>query len=328
MKYIINESSKPISKIGLGISRYGTLVDKAQSYDLLDLFLHYGGNVIDTARNYYEWVDNGRGKGEQLLGDWMQDRQNRDLIVVSTKGGVRNCGKVFTADLSKDNLTLELQESLDSLRTNYLDIYLLHRDEPDRPIEEIIETVQEIVPYVKNGLIGVSNWSAARLKAANSYALQHGLHPFKVVQTWWSISSYTETMWGDPTTTWMDDEMYQYCIKNQILAMGYTSQAKGFFQKAISVGLNNIDEMLKYRASNSANLIKLQHMDEYCRKNHLDPTAVVSGYITSNPLSGIALISTSNPDHLSEIMRCADYNLPISEIEWYDRIDLIQNDKY
>lgn len=110
--------------------------------------------------------------------------------------------------------------------------------------------------------------------------------------------------------------------------MGYTSQAKGFFQKAISVGLNNIDEMLKYRASNSANLIKLQHMDEYCRKNHLDPTAVVSGYITSNPLSGIALISTSNPDHLSEIMRCADYNLPISEIEWYDRIDLIQNDKY
>lgn len=321
MKYIFY-NDKYLSKIGLGVSRYGTLVNKEQSYLLLDTFVQNGGTVVDTARNYYEWVENGRGKSEELLGQWMEERKNRESMVVSTKGGVRNSGKVFTADLSCKNLRTEMAESLDALRTDYVDIYLLHRDEPDRMVEEIVDSVQELLPFVKNQLIGVSNWSVERLKKANSYALSHGLTPFKVVQTWWSIASYTSSMWDDPTTTWMSAELYQHCLENNILAMGYTSQAKGFFQKAISSGLSSIDPFLKKRILTENNLRKLDHMNKYCLENNVAPTAVVSAYITSNPLSGLALISTSQIEHLVEILNCSDYILPMDEINWYDSLDM------
>ena len=310
MKYIELPGGKKLSKIGLGVSRFGTRVPDELANAMLDKFLKSGGTLIDTARNYYEWVENGRGKSEEFIGKWMEAHKCRDEIVLSTKGGVTNRGKQFHVDLSRGALLAELGESLEALRTDYLDIYLLHRDEPERPVEEVMDTLQEIAAMGKCGSIGVCNWRCERIAAANRYALRHNLIPIQIVQTWWSMASYTETMWDDPTTTHMDRETAEYCRSHQCVVMAYTSQAKGFFQKACSVGTDRLDSMLKYRMLTEENLEKLIILQGYCASSGCTPTDVVLGYITSHPLKGTALVSCSSLAQLEDVMASADYILP------------------
>lgn len=298
-----------MSQIGLGTGRFGTRVEKGLAFEMLDYFYQNGGNVIDTARNYYEWMENGRGMSECCIGEWMAKRRNRDEICLCTKGGVRNEGKLFISNLSKNSLLNEVKESLGALQTDYIDLYLLHRDEPERPVEEIVETIQTIKDAGKVSVLGVANWTIERIKAANEYAVAHGMESFQVIQTWWSLAEYTETMWNDPTTTHMDKKTYEYMLQHQILGMAYTSQCKGFFQKAFYKGLNHIDPFLKQRIATPTNIKKFEYIKKYCEKNSISPTAIVNGYITSNPLKGIALVSVSNMQQLMDIMDVSDYFL-------------------
>lgn len=318
MKYT-NKFGMNLSKIGLGTGRFGTVVSEETSFEMLDLFYENGGNIIDTARNYYEWVENGRGKSEQTIGKWMAKRGVRDKVYISTKCGVRNEGKTFYMNLSKENLLEECKQSLEALQTDYIDIYLLHRDEPERPVEEIIETLQVVQETGKVKVIGVCNWSADRVKKANVYAIENGLIPFKIVQTWWSIAAYTPNMWNDPTTTWMDMEMYSYLKENNLLGMAYTSQAKGFFQKAIQDGYENVDDFLKHRVATEENLQRLERIREYCEQKKVSPTAVVNGYITDNDVEGLALVSCSKLEQLRDILEHCDVSV---DREWIRQFEV------
>lgn len=320
MKYLDLPTGKRMSKIGLGVSRFGTRTPEELACAMLDRFIQAGGTLVDTARNYYEWVENGRGKSEEFLGSWIQKHGCRDQLVLSTKGGVTNRGKQFFVDLSCEGLTLELRESLDALKTDYLDIYLLHRDEPDRPVEEIMDTLQQIAVLGRCGCLGVCNWRPERIRAANLYADRYGLRPIKIVQTWWSLASYTDAMWDDATTTHMDPETSQYCQERGCLVMGYTSQAKGFFQKACAVGAEHLDPMLKKRILTPGNLKKLEFLKDYCGKTGCSPTDVVLGYLTSNPLQGTALVSCSGLEQLEDILKSADYTLDVSVIRLLDQL--------
>ena len=193
MKYI-EKCDMRMSKIGLGTGRFGTRLDKITAFQMLDAFVSGGGNVVDTARNYYEWVENGRGISEKTIGSWMTARGIRDKIYISTKGGVRNVGKKFYINLGKENLLNELKESQDALQSQNIDIYLLHRDEPERPVEEIMDTLQLVAEKSNVKALGVCNWSAERIIAANRYAIMHGYKPLLMIQTWWSIAAYTDKM--------------------------------------------------------------------------------------------------------------------------------------
>lgn len=319
MKYITLPGGKMLSKVGLGVSRFGTKIPEELANAMLDQFMDSGGTLVDTARNYYEWVENGRGKSEEFLGRWMENHKCRDRLVLSTKGGVSNKGKQFYINLSYETLLTELKESLEALRTDYIDIYLLHRDEPGRPVEEIVDSLQKIVEAGKCGQIGVCNWPISRIRAANRYAHNHGLIPIEIVQTWWSMASYTDTMWDDPTTTHMDHETEDYCKEHSYIVMAYTSQAKGFFQKACARGVESLDPMLKHRMLTSKNLEKLKKLRDYCTKTGCTPTDVVLGYITSNSLNGTALVSCSNITQLADVLKSADYVLPNKIIQQIDQ---------
>lgn len=320
MKYLTLSNGKKMSKIGLGVSRFGTRTPKELSEEMLNHFCQSGGTLVDTARNYYEWVENGRGKSEAFLGEWMERQKCRDRLVVSTKGGVYNVGSKFYVSLARDALLKELEESMDALRTGYLDIYLLHRDEPERPTEEIVESLQEIAEKSCCHELGVCNWSCQRIREANQYAANHGLLPIRFVQTWWSLASYTESMWNDPTTTHMDAETAAYCQAHKCIVMGYTSQAKGFFQKACTVGIEHLDPLLKRRIMNEQNLRKLAELQKYCAGSGCSPTDVVVGYITSNPMPGTALVSCSRVEQLDDILASADYQLEEESIRRFDAI--------
>lgn len=310
MKYINDECiKKRVSKIGIGTGKFGTKISDELAFEMLDLFVEYGGTVVDTARNYYEWIENGRGKSEECLGKWIESRKAREQVCIATKGGVKNKGKIWEINLSRDNLVQELKESLEALRTDYTDIYLLHRDEKERPVEEIVETMQYIAEIGNIGALGVANWNIARIKDANQYAERHGLKPFKVLQTWWSIAEYKEEMWDDKNTTHMDRETHQYMLENNLIGMAYTSQCKGYFQKAAQLGNNRVNDFLKKRIETNNNLYILDYLVRYSEENSIDMTSLVNAYITSNSVEGIALISCSTLEQLLDVVTHCDYRM-------------------
>lgn len=320
MKYIYEPGSElSLSQIGLGTGRFGTIVSEEDAFMMMNLFLRKGGNVIDTARNYYEWVENGRGKSEACIGKWMSKYNTRDKVCICTKGGVRNEGKKWYIDLSKKTLLDELNQSLATLQTDYIDIYLLHRDEKERNVGEIIENLNFLKEQGNISCIGVANWSTDRIIEANKYADAHSLCPIQVIQTWWSLAEYTKEMWNDENTTHMDEQMYQYMLKKSILGMAYTSQCKGYFQKK-KLGDEYVSDLLRKRIETDTNKRKAQFISEYCDNNDITPTEMVLGYITSNPINGIALVSCSNEKQLYDVLEHCDYIMPQNVIDKIDSI--------
>ena len=313
MKYLQKKLSGidvPISKIGLGTAKFGSRMSEETAYSLLDLFYDNGGTLLDTARNYDEWAKYGRGKSEECIGNWIVKRKNRTRVVLCTKGGVRRnkLGERYF-DLSYQGLYQEMQESLEALKTDYIDIYLLHKDEKNRAVEEIVDSMQKICELGNVKVLGVANWSVERLKKANDYAKKNGYKQFDIVQTWWSLAEYTKEMWNDENTTYMTNDMYGYLLDNRLVGMAYTAQCKGFFQKAIKYGIDNVDEFLKKRIVTGKNLRILRYIKNYCLENSVNPTAVINSYITDNLLEGISLVSCSSVEQLNEILECADYVL-------------------
>lgn len=271
--------------------------------------------MLDTARSYSPWEHDGRGKSESCIGKWIEKNKVREEVVVVTKGGIK--GNII--DNSRENLVRELNESLEALKTDYIDIYLLHKDDLRRSVEEIVETMQLLKEMASVKKIGVANMNFKRFYEAVSYAEKNHMEPFTTLQTWWSLAEYKKEMWNDEMTTHMESEMYQFLKEKNILCMAYTSQCKGYFQKMV-LEETNITPFLKERIETKRNIKKAEYIKKYCKANNIHPTAFVNGYITSNALKGIALVGCSTVNQVQDIMNNCDYVLPQSAIDEIDKI--------
>lgn len=323
MKYLhyqFNNVSMDLSKIALGTGRFGTRLSEDVSFEMLDAYTSNGGNLIDTARSYSEWQPGGRGLSEKTIGRWLSQTGMRDRIYISTKGGMNRIDGKLVIDLSRETLMRELDESLEALNTEYADLYFVHRYDSTESVCAVMDTLNSFVEAGKVKAIGVSNWPLEKIMLANEYAVKNHMIPFTVAQLWWCLAEYTENMWNDPTTTHMDDYFYKYFIENNIPVMAYTSQAKGFFSKAMKVGIDNLDDFLKMRILTEANRSKFEAVKAICRDEKCDPSAVVLAYITSNPLPGMAIVGCSTIEQLNEAIYNADFNLEQYLIEMLDAI--------
>lgn len=310
MLYLTDELiGKKISRIGMGTARMGSRYDEMLSFELLNMYEDNGGNFLDTARNYYEWMEEGRGKSEETIGKWMLEKGNRDKLCILTKGGTYGIGSK-KIDLSEQALTRDIHESLRALQTEYIDIYALHRDEPKREVGEIMYTLQKIIEIGKIRRICADCWDIDRIMQANQYAYRHGLTAFSAIETWWSLAEYTDEMWNDPATTNMTEKTLEYIEKKDMLAIGVTIQCRGFFQKAIKYGIENISNELKERIATKRNIKKMEFIKEYCDKNNISVSAFVNSYICSGRYRSVGLISCSNTEQLEEIMLGSDFEMP------------------
>lgn len=317
MKYIRDKKiNKNISKIGLGCGRLGSTYTDELSVNLLDTFYEGGGTLLDTARSYSPWENNGRGKSEACIGRWMERKGNRDNIVIVTKGGIVD-NKINN---TRENLDRELAESLEALQTDYIDIFLIHKDDKTRPIEELAETISYLGDKYDIKRLGFSNIGYSRLREYDKYVTENRMERLVYIENCWNVADYKYEMWNDEYCVGMSRELYQYMLENHMTGLAYSSQCKGYFQKFVKSGPKGIDDFLKTRVENERNLKKAQYIKEYCQREAVSPTDVVVGYITSNELCGIALVSPSSIGQEKDILAGCDYVLPKNVI---DEIDLL-----
>ncbi|WP_229074532.1 aldo/keto reductase [Actinoplanes sp. DH11] len=183
--------------IVLGALAFGTRIDHAQSFDLLDHYLDLGGEWIDTADNYAFWMDpSGRGgQSETVIGRWLDQRPGaRERVRISTKGGAE--GFPDNADgLSGPALTKALGGSLDRLRTERVELYWAHIEDRSVPLAETVETLGGFVADGRVVRLGVSNHPTWRVDRAREIARSRGLAGYSAIQLRWS---YLQPLPGFP----------------------------------------------------------------------------------------------------------------------------------
>ena len=153
----LGDSGLRVSEICLGSwLTYGGAVESAQAEACVDAAFEVGINFIDTANVY------SRGKAEEFLGEVLSKRP-RDSYILATKllGEMPN-GK----GLSREQVHLQIDDSLARLRTDYIDLYQAHSWDGDVPLEETLEAFAEVVRAGKARFIGVSNWSGEQIQQA------------------------------------------------------------------------------------------------------------------------------------------------------------------
>lgn len=174
--------------IGSAWSDFMGSMTKEESFKLLDAFAEAGGNFIDSANNYQD------EQSETFLGEWMAQRQNRDLMFVATKyttqyrGYELGKGKVVNySGNHKKSLALSVRDSLRKLQTDYIDLLYLHWWDWTTSIEEIMDSLHMLVQQGKVLYLGISDTPAWIVAAANTYARAHGKTPFSVYQGRWNV---------------------------------------------------------------------------------------------------------------------------------------------
>ncbi len=216
--------------ICLGSAFLGAVIDKAESFALLDAYVAAGGNFIDTAKVYSDWIPGERSRSEKLIGEWMTARGNRNAIVLATKGAHPPLS-TMTPRMSAQDISDDVHASLSHLRVHSIDLYWLHRDDPATPINAIIDALNTHVRAGKLRYLGCSNWRVARIREANAYAAASGQAGFVASQPMWSAAVVDPAGIADKTMAIMDAETHAFHNSTQLACVPFSSQAGGLFTK-------------------------------------------------------------------------------------------------
>ena len=170
----LGQTDLQVSAIAFGTWAFGGewgAVDVQDSKDTIHHAVELGINFFDTAQGY------GFGVAEQLLGDALRERTNRENVIIATKGGLRRDGDHLVRDASKQWLRRGVESSLDNLKTDYIDLYQIHWPDPHTPPEETAETLEELVKEGKIRHAGVSNYDVEQMQALGRYGRVETLQP-------------------------------------------------------------------------------------------------------------------------------------------------------
>jgi aryl-alcohol dehydrogenase-like predicted oxidoreductase len=173
-----------VSGLCLGANVFGWSADAEQSFTVLDAFASAGGTFVDTADSYmWRAPGNSGGESETILGDWMAARGNRDRMVIATKVG----SWPEHPGLGGENIKAACEDSLRRLRTDHIDLYYAHKDDPDTAQEETLDAFDALVEEGKVRAVAASNFSAERLRSALEISDRDGLARFTALQPHYNL---------------------------------------------------------------------------------------------------------------------------------------------
>ena len=303
----LNKHGPQIAKISLGTAGFGSSVDREVAFSLLDEYYEAGGNLLDTARVYADWLPCGHGASERTVGEWIASRGLRERVLISTKGAHPPMGALHTSRVNREAILFDMEESLRTLSTDYVDIYFLHRDDESRPVSEIMPTLHELVRSGKVRFLGASNWRAARIAEANAFANANGLTPFTFSQIMYSYAEINAECFEDDTQVIMNPEEYAAYRSTDLTLMAFSSQGQGFFSRAAKNGLDALSPSFRARYDNETNRARLVKLQEIAAETGITPTAIGLLPLLYNPdFDTLPIIGPSRPETLRASLAALD----------------------
>ena len=299
MKYASIEGlDKKVSRLLMGVDNQTTI---AHATVMFDDFVEQGGNAFDTA-----WVYGG-GRNERLLGQWVKNRGIRRDVVILDKGA-------HTPWCTPDYLTRHLFESLDRLQMDYLDIYLMHRDNPAVPAGEFVDILDEHRKAGRIRIFGGSNWTMERLDAANAYAKKKGIDGFAALSNNLSLARMIDAVWAGCLSSG-DPEFRAWLRKTRMPLISWSSQARGFFTERARPDDRSDEELVRCWYSDD-NFERQKRAKDLARMKGVLPINIALAYVLCQPFPTFAIIGPRTLEETRVSLAALDVELTPEEVKW------------
>lgn len=283
-----------------------------EGFALLDAVFERGGTAFDTAHGY------AGGDADRVLGAWMEARGNRGQVVIVGKGCHHNADRrrVTPYDLESD-----LMDSLARLRTGYVDLYLLHRDDPALPVAPIMDALARHQEAGRIRAYGGSNWSPERLEAANEYAARHGLPPMRASSPNFSLAVQRRAPWPECLSISGPDGAGDraWYLRAGMPLLVWSSLAGGFFSGLLR--RDNLDAqpegLLKLSAETYGSEENFRRYDAaraIAEKRGVSVPQVALAYLFGSGLNVFPLVGARSAQEFADCAAAAELELSAPEL--------------
>lgn len=294
----IPELKREVSRLGAG-SMFCSMERLEEAIEVYDAFFAAGGNLIDTAEVYGT---------EPVIRAWMSRRGNRADVVILEKG----CHHP-EYELSIPKIHETITKNLEALGTDYIDLWGFHRDNPEVPVEAIVDALNEEVARGRILAFGGSNWTITRLCAANAYAAKHGLMGFAISSPHLCLAQAMEPFWrGCTIAADMDLEWHRH---TGMPLVSWSSQGRGFFGDDSSPD-NTAKKDLVRVYHNEDNFLRLERARQLARARGVAPIQIALAYVLNVNAPTIALVGPETVEQVQSCVRATEIALSEAEIEW------------
>ncbi|MEU0521759.1 aldo/keto reductase [Streptosporangium sp. NPDC006007] len=291
----------------LGGNVFGWTADRDASFAVLDAYAEAGGNFVDTADVYSEWVPGHTGgESETVLGDWMAARGNRDRMVVATKVGSLSS----RLGLSAANIRRAAEDSLRRLRTDRIDLYWAHIDDAGTPLEETLGAFDDLIGEGKVRNIGASNHGAERLAEALAVSDREGLARYGVLQQHYNLV----------------ERGYEGALREVVRAEGLTSTpyfglARGFltgkYRPGVTVDSARAGVAAAYLTTERGPRV-LDALDKVAADRGVAPATVALAWLAAQPTVATPIASARSVEQLRPLLAVAELKLGEDELALLD----------
>jgi len=287
-----------VPELCLGTMTFGLQTDQEVSFQILDRALEGGIDFLDTADVY---PLGGRledvGRTEEILGRWMQERRNRDQLLLASKCRGRMGRGPNDEGLSRQHILQAVEASLRRLGTDRIDLYQTHFFDPDTPIEETLRALDDLVRAGKVRYIGCSNYPAWRLSEALETSERLGIARYESVQPRYNLL-YRE----------IETELLPLTRARRLGVLVYNPLAGGLLTTKYHKGespregtrftLGTAAKVYRWRYWQPAQFEALEAVRKLCDERALELASVAIAWALAQPGLTSVIIGASRPDQL------------------------------
>lgn len=310
-------TQRTVSVLSLGAMTFGTAVDEATSFAVLDRYVEAGGTFIDTSNNYAYWANGTQGgESEDLLGRWRRARGVGSEVVIATKLGARpvaaglsfaEAAKPSSVEgLSPKVIRESAERSVERLGVEKLDLLYAHLDDMAIPQPDVVQGFADLVADGTVGLLGASNHWAWRVERARSLASAAGLPGYEVLQY---HHTYLRRRMDLPGHRAIDGEpgiasgdLLSYARANpEVTLVAYSALLGG--------GYTRPDKPLESDLEHPGTPVRLAALKDVAKETGATPNQVVLSWLIGGDVPVIPLISASSVDQIEESLAAVDLEL-------------------
>ncbi len=294
--------AKPTSVVALGFEFFPNFASASLT---LDAFYEAGGNLFDTAYVY------GGGKTEAIFGDWHTSRNvPREEIVLIGKGA-------HSPLCYPDMIAKQLDQSLERLKTEYVDAYFMHRDNLDIPVAEFVDAMDAEVRRGRiRGIFGGSNWTRERMDEAAAYAQKNGKQAPGALSNNFSLAEMLDPIWAGCVAA-SDDEWKSWLKSRQIPNFAWSSQGRGFFTDRAGRDKHDDEEIVRVWYSDR-NFVRRDRAIELAQKLGRHPIHIALAYVIAQPFPVIPLIGPRTIAELEDSLSALNLALTDEQVKWLE----------
>ncbi len=296
-----------VSPLCFGGNVFGWTVDADGSFALLDEYVSQGGNFIDTADVYSEWIPgNAGGDSERIMGRWLASRGTRADLVIATKVAKLTARR----GLAPDTIHAALDDSLERLQTDYIDLYYAHEDDESVPMLEYLQAFDALVRSGRVKYLAASNFSPARLVEALRLQQEHGLSPFIAIQDLYNLVERGS----------FERDRAPIVAEYHLAALPYYSLAKGFltgkYRPGVVVDSARATGAMAYLDERGERV--LSALDEVAAAHGCPVSAVSLAWLLTRPGVPAAIASARTPEQLADLIPLGTITLTPEQIRLLD----------